>query len=100
MAEQNSVTTVQFLNDLLVCYPNPNRRTDLLPPFAYLHDVCANMSCHQKNSENLARIKRGDCYVTRSDYILSGALGRNRTYDPPLRRRLLYPLSYEGNLFL
>jgi hypothetical protein len=25
----------------------------------------------------------------------NGALGRNRTCDLPLRRRLLYPLSYE-----
>jgi hypothetical protein len=25
-----------------------------------------------------------------------GALGRNRTCDHPLRRRMLYPLSYEG----
>lgn len=25
-----------------------------------------------------------------------GTLGRNRTGDPPLRRRVLYPLSYEG----
>lgn len=26
------------------------------------------------------------------------ALGRIRTYDPPLRRRMLYPLSYEGTV--
>lgn|GEM_PF-5867391 len=26
-----------------------------------------------------------------------GALGTNRTCDPLLRRKVLYPLSYEGN---
>jgi hypothetical protein len=29
-------------------------------------------------------------------YMDSGALGRDRTCDLPLRRRQLYPLSYEG----
>gem|GEM_PF-5263804 len=28
-----------------------------------------------------------------------GAPGRNRTCDLPLRRRLLYPLSYRGKLW-
>ncbi len=28
----------------------------------------------------------------------NGALGTNRTCDPPLRRGMLYPLSYEGIL--
>ena len=27
---------------------------------------------------------------------MNGALGKNRTCDPPLRRGMLYPLSYEG----
>ena len=27
-----------------------------------------------------------------------GALDTNRTCDPPLRRGMLYPLSYEGRL--
>ena len=29
--------------------------------------------------------------------ILGGAPGTNRTCDPPLRRGMLYPLSYGGN---
>jgi hypothetical protein len=29
-----------------------------------------------------------------------GAPGRNRTADPPLRRRVLYPLSYGRNLLI
>ena len=28
--------------------------------------------------------------------MFNGAHGRNRTCDPTLRRRVLYPLSYEG----
>ena len=31
--------------------------------------------------------------VNLSEY---GAPGRSRTCDPPLRRRMLYPLSYRG----
>ena len=32
-------------------------------------------------------------------YLCGGsALGRNRTCDQEIRRLLLYPLSYEGNL--
>jgi hypothetical protein len=35
--------------------------------------------------------------ITRSPSIsVGGAQGRNRTDDLPLRRRLLYPLSYLG----
>ena len=29
-------------------------------------------------------------------FITGGALDTNRTCDPPLRRGMLYPLSYEG----
>ena len=29
-------------------------------------------------------------------FITDGALDTNRTCDPPLRRGMLYPLSYEG----
>ena len=29
---------------------------------------------------------------------INGALGRSRTCDLPLRRRSLYPLSYQGKL--
>ncbi len=29
-----------------------------------------------------------------------GALTRIRTWDLPLRRRMLYPLSYQGDLFI
>jgi hypothetical protein len=30
----------------------------------------------------------------------NGALDTNRTCDPPLRRGMLYPLSYEGVMLL
>jgi hypothetical protein len=33
-----------------------------------------------------------------SNGLKSGALDTNRTCDPPLRRGMLYPLSYEGIL--
>ena len=32
--------------------------------------------------------------------MIFGALDTNRTCDPPLRRGMLYPLSYEGVLLV
>ena len=33
---------------------------------------------------------------TKKTTLRGGALDRSRTCDPPLRRGMLYPLSYEG----
>ena len=35
--------------------------------------------------------------IPRRGVDVHGALGTNRTCDPLLRRKVLYPLSYEGN---
>ena len=35
--------------------------------------------------------------TSRRELDVHGALGTNRTCDPLLRRKVLYPLSYEGN---
>ena len=37
--------------------------------------------------------------IPRRGVAVHGALGTNRTCDPLLRRKVLYPLSYEGNAF-
>ena len=36
------------------------------------------------------------CFQAVTFAIRNGALDTNRTCDPPLRRGMLYPLSYEG----
>ena len=45
---------------------------------------------HCARTGNLGVLHDGTSLSTQS------ALGRNRTFDLPLRRRSLYPLSYEG----
>ena len=45
------------------------------------------------------------CLICLGEYQYScgqrgGALDTNRTCDPPLRRGMLYPLSYEGDDYL
>ena len=39
----------------------------------------------------------GGDYQCRAKITRNGALDTNRTCDPPLRRGMLYPLSYEGD---
>jgi hypothetical protein len=44
---------------------------------------------------SVMRVTRWDG-VRGTALVLDGTPGRNRTGDPPLRRRVLYPLSYRG----
>src|SRR5690606_9154977 len=45
-------------------------RVDLLPPFAYLREVCEKVSGGEETSENLARIETGDVAATCSSKVL------------------------------
>ncbi len=71
-------------------------RMDLLPPFAYLCEICAKVSSSEGTSENPARIETGDVAATCSSKVLECTPGRIRTCDPTLRTRRLCPLSYGG----
>ena len=47
--------------------------------------------------ERVLSALRSDCaYAALSEVLANGAPERNRTSDLPLRRGLLYPLSYRG----
>jgi hypothetical protein len=64
-------------------------RVDLLPPFAYLREVCDKVSSGEGTSENPARIETGDVAATCSSKVLECDPGRIRTFDTPLKRRVL-----------
>lgn len=63
-------------------------RVDLLPPFAYLREVCEKVSGGEGTSENPARIETGDIAATCSSKVLECDPGRTRTYDTELKRLL------------
>ncbi len=54
-------------------------RVDLLPPFAYLRDVCEKVSGGEGTAENPARIETGGCDATCSSYVLECDPDRTRT---------------------
>jgi hypothetical protein len=64
-------------------------RVDLLPPFAYLREVCQRVSGGEETSENLARIETGDVAATCSSKVLECDPGRTRTFNRLLKRQLL-----------
>jgi hypothetical protein len=54
-------------------------RVDLLPPFAYLHDICEEVSGGEVNSEKATKTKTGDANATCSSKVLECGLYRTRT---------------------
>ena len=66
------------------------RRLELLPPFAYLHEVANRVTKGNSQKTKMSRKKAHQC----SDYISACVPGEIRTPGPLLRRQMLYPLSY------
>jgi DNA invertase Pin-like site-specific DNA recombinase len=66
-------------------------RVDLLPPFAYLREVCEKVSGGEETSENLARIETGDVAATCSSKVLE--------CEPDKTQSELHP-KYKTAIFL
>jgi hypothetical protein len=66
-------------------------RVDLLPPFAYLREVCEKVSGGEGTSENPARIETGDVAATCSSKVLE--------CEPDKTQSELHP-KYKTAIFL
>lgn len=64
-------------------------RVNLLPPFAYLHDICENVSGGEVNSEKATKTKTGDANATCSSKVLECGSTRIRTWNQSVMSRLL-----------
>jgi hypothetical protein len=73
-------------------------RVDLLPPFAYLREVCEKVSGGEETSENLARIETGDVAATCSSKVLECDPAGTRTQNLLIKSQLLCQLSYGARL--
>lgn len=71
-------------------------RVDLLPPFAYLYEICEKVQDGEETSENASETQTGDMVATCSSQVLLGDPGRTRTFNLTIKSRLLCQLSYRA----
>lgn len=63
-------------------------RVDLLPPFAYLYEICEKVQDGEETSENASETQTGDIVATCSSQVLLGEHGRIRTYNQLIKSQL------------
>jgi hypothetical protein len=91
--QQQRAILLQMVERVVINGEGRILRLELKPPFSYLTTLATGGSNNAREKTRRTKTSgKADCSL----HITALTPDRNRTCDPPLRRRLLYPLSYEG----